>query len=43
MMGAPRRTGALPYYRLANGKIAVNDVMFDPDLMEVLWPAHGTS
>jgi hypothetical protein len=27
---------ALAYYRLADGKIAVNDVMFDPDLMQVI-------
>ena len=28
----------LAYYRLANDKIALNDVMFDPDLMQVLGP-----
>jgi hypothetical protein len=27
---------ALAYYGLADGKIAVNDVMFDPDLMKVM-------
>jgi len=29
---------ALAYYRLAAGRIVVNDVMFDPDLMSVLGP-----
>jgi ketosteroid isomerase-like protein len=29
---------ALAYYRLADGRIVVNDVMFDPDLMPVLGP-----
>jgi hypothetical protein len=28
----------LAYYRLTNGKIALNDVMVDPDLMQVLGP-----
>jgi hypothetical protein len=27
---------ALAYYRLADGKIVVNDVMFVPDLMQVM-------
>jgi hypothetical protein len=27
---------ALAYYGLVDGKIAVNDVMFDPDLMKVM-------
>jgi len=31
-----RRTMA--YYRIADGKIAVNDVMSDPDMMQVLGP-----
>jgi len=29
---------AMAYYRLADGRIVVNDVMFDPDLMSVLGP-----
>jgi hypothetical protein len=29
---------ALAYYRLADGRILVNDVMFDPDLMKVPCP-----
>jgi hypothetical protein len=29
---------ALAYYRLADGKIVVNDVMFVPDMMQVLGP-----
>jgi predicted SnoaL-like aldol condensation-catalyzing enzyme len=32
---------ALAYYRLSDGRIVVNDVMFDPDLMEVLGPLLG--
>ena len=28
----------LAYYRLADGKIVVNDVMFSPDLLQVLGP-----
>ena len=28
----------IAYYRIANGKIAVNDVMCDPDMMQVLGP-----
>ena len=32
----------LAYYRLADGRIIVNDVMFDPDLMQVLGPHMAT-
>lgn len=32
---------ALACYRLVDGRIAVNDVMFDPDLMQVLGPFLG--
>jgi len=28
----------MAYYRLADGKIVVNDVMFVPDLMQLLGP-----
>jgi predicted SnoaL-like aldol condensation-catalyzing enzyme len=34
---------ALAYYRLVDGRIAVNDVMFDPDLMQVLGPILGAA
>ncbi len=36
--GSTTTSRALAYYRLANGKIVVNDAMFDPDLMHVLLP-----
>jgi predicted SnoaL-like aldol condensation-catalyzing enzyme len=36
--GSTRTARALAYYRLADGRIEVNDVMFDPDLMQVLGP-----
>jgi len=36
--GSTSNSRALAYYRLADGKIVVNDVMFDPNLMEVLGP-----
>jgi ketosteroid isomerase-like protein len=36
--GTTSTSRALAYYRLAGGKIVVNDVMFDPDLMKVLGP-----
>jgi hypothetical protein len=36
--GSTTTARALAYYRLANGRIVVNDVMFDPDLMQVLGP-----
>jgi predicted SnoaL-like aldol condensation-catalyzing enzyme len=32
---------ALAYYRLVDGRIAVNDVMFDPNLMQILGPHLG--
>jgi hypothetical protein len=32
---------ALAYYRLVDGRIAINDVMFDPDVMQVLGPLLG--
>jgi hypothetical protein len=31
----------LAYYRLVEGRIAVNDVMFDPDVMQILGPHLG--
>jgi hypothetical protein len=34
--GSTTRSRGLAYYRLADGKIVVNDVMFVPDLMQVL-------
>ena len=37
-MEARRRRGLWAYYRLADGRIVVNDVMFDPDLIQVLGP-----
>jgi ketosteroid isomerase-like protein len=36
--GGTTTARALAYYRLADGRIVVNDVMFDPDLMQVLGP-----
>jgi predicted SnoaL-like aldol condensation-catalyzing enzyme len=36
--GSTATARALAYYRLADGKIVVNDVLFDPDLMSVLGP-----
>jgi hypothetical protein len=36
--GSTTTARALAYYRLADGRIAVNDVMFDPDPMKVLGP-----
>jgi hypothetical protein len=36
--GSATTSRALAYYRLANGRTVVNDVMFDPDLMKVLGP-----
>ena len=36
--GSTSTSRALAYYRLVDGKIEVNDVMFDPDLMKVLGP-----
>ena len=36
--GSTTRSRTLAYYRLADGRILVNDVMFYPDLMEVLGP-----
>ncbi len=34
--GSTTTARALAYYRLADGKIVVNDVMFAPDLLQVL-------
>jgi ketosteroid isomerase-like protein len=34
--GSTTTARTLAYYRLADGKIVLNDVMFDPDLMQVL-------
>jgi ketosteroid isomerase-like protein len=36
--GTTSTSRAIAYYRLADGKIVVNNVMFDPDLMKVLGP-----
>ena len=36
--GSTTTVRALAYYRLADGRIVVNDVMFDPDLTPVLGP-----
>jgi hypothetical protein len=36
--GSTSTSRALAYYRLHAGKIVINDVMFDPDLMKVLGP-----
>ncbi len=36
--GSTTTARTLAYYRLADGKIVLNDVMFDPDLMLVLGP-----
>ena len=36
--GSTTTARALAYCRLADGRIAVNDVMFDPDPMKVLGP-----
>ena len=36
--GTTTSARAVAYHRIANGKIAVNDVMSDPDMMEVLGP-----
>lgn len=36
--GSTVTSRSLSYYRLADGKIVVNDVMFDPDLFGVLGP-----
>jgi ketosteroid isomerase-like protein len=36
--GSTTTARTLAYYRLADGKIVLNDVMFDPDLMQVLGP-----
>ncbi|HEX2783908.1 MAG TPA: nuclear transport factor 2 family protein [Ilumatobacteraceae bacterium] len=36
--GTTTTVRAMAYYRLANGRIVVNDVMFDPDLMQGLGP-----
>jgi ketosteroid isomerase-like protein len=34
--GSTSEARTLSYYRIADGKIVLNDVMFDPDLMQVL-------
>ncbi len=39
--GSTATARALAYYRLADGRIVVNDVMFDPDLMPVLGPLRA--
>jgi hypothetical protein len=36
--GSTTAARTLAYYRLANGRIVVNDVISDPDLMQVLGP-----
>jgi ketosteroid isomerase-like protein len=36
--GSTTTSRAMAYYRLADGKIVVNSVMFVPDLMQVLGP-----
>ena len=36
--GSATTSRALAYYRLADGRIVLNDVIFDPDLMKVLGP-----
>jgi len=36
--GTTTTSRAMAYYRLADGKIVVNDVMFVPDLMQLLGP-----
>jgi predicted SnoaL-like aldol condensation-catalyzing enzyme len=36
--GSTSEARTLSYYRIADGKIVLNDVMFDPDLMQVLGP-----
>jgi hypothetical protein len=36
--GSTTTVRAMAYYRLADGRIVVNDVMFDPDLMSLLGP-----
>ena len=36
--GSTTTVRALAYYHLADGRIVVNDVMFDPDLTSVLGP-----
>jgi ketosteroid isomerase-like protein len=36
--GTTTSARTIAYYRIANGKIAVNEVMSDPDMMEVLGP-----
>ncbi len=41
--GSSRTSRALAYYRLADGKIVMNGVMFDPDLMQVLRPLMAQS
>jgi hypothetical protein len=36
--GSTSTSRAVAYYLLADGKIVINDVMFVPDLMQVLGP-----
>lgn len=36
--GSTTTVRTMAYYRLADGRIVVNDVMFDPDLMSLLCP-----
>ena len=36
--GSTTTSRALAYYHLADGKIEVNDVMFDPDIMGIVGP-----
>ena len=36
--GRTTTSRALAHYRLADGKVVINDVMFVPDLMQVLGP-----
>jgi ketosteroid isomerase-like protein len=36
--GTTTSARTIAYYRIANGRIVVNDVMSDPDMMKVLGP-----
>jgi ketosteroid isomerase-like protein len=36
--GSTASARTIAYYRLTDGRVVVNDVMFDPDLMSVLGP-----
>jgi ketosteroid isomerase-like protein len=36
--GSTTSARTIAYYRIVNGKIAVNDVMSDPDMMQLLGP-----